>query len=356
MMPTMKAGIVGISGAGRQTLFHLLTHAEHARPVHTARLGVLKIPDPRLEELARLKRSRKFTPVTIEFVLVPGLIKGESREKLNLPALSNVDVLVHVVRAFEEPSVAHPEGTVDAARDIEIMELELTLADLGIVERRIKRLQADVKRGKKPELSEMALLEKARKALATGTPLRAHLSPEEQQRLCGYALLTAKPMLLVVNVGEEAAGTDPSDELGLERWSVAPATRMCFVSARIEAEIAELPPEDQRSFRDDLGLSQGAADRVVRTTFDLTSMITFFTAEEKEARAWLVSRGIRAVAAAGAVHSDMERGFIRAEVIPFDVLAREGSWSVCRDKGLIRVEGKDYQVTEGDVIYFRFNV
>jgi GTP-binding protein YchF len=352
----MKAGIIGIPGAGRRTTFNLLTRAAEPRSGHQAQIGVLKIPDARLDDVARIRGSRKVTPATIEFALVPGLVKGESRERLDLPSIRNVDTLVHVVRNFEEPSVPHPEGTIAPARDIEIVELELALADLGVIENRIERLQNDAKKGNKFDAAEMALLERARDATAKEIPLRAILTDEEKNRLRGYALLTAKPCLLVINVGEDQAALDPTREHSLVPFAQAPGMRLCFVSARIEAEIAELSPEDARVFREDLGLSEGTVERLVRESFELMNMLTFFTAEEKEARAWVIPRGTRALAAAGTVHSDMERGFIRAEVVPHELLAAEGSWSACRDKGILRLEGKDYPVADGDVIYFRFNV
>ncbi|MFQ5792677.1 MAG: DUF933 domain-containing protein [Acidobacteriota bacterium] len=356
----MKAGIVGLTGAGRRTLFTLLTHVGRAEAGRAAQVGVLKIPDKRLADVARLKGSRKTTPATIEFILIPGLVKGGSKEQLDLPALRNVDVLVEVVRAFEEPSVAHPEGSVNASRDIEVMELELTLADLEVVERRLERLRTDARKGKKlgPEgPCELGLLERARESLAAGTPLRAALTRQEQHQLRGYALLTSKPRLLVVNVGEaDAACEDLIGKLHLRRWADAPATGLSFVSARIEAEIAELSPEDASAFRQDLGLREGTSERIVRAALDLMALITFYTAAEKEARAWIVPHGTRALEAAGTVHTDMERGFIRAEVVPYQVLAREESWNACRDKGLLRLEGKDYELADGDVVYFRFHV
>jgi len=259
-----------------------------------------------------------------------------------------VDVLVHVVRAFEEPSVPHPEGSIDAQRDIEMMELELTLADLGVVEKRIERLEADVKKGRKGELQDLAVLTRAKDALSEGRPLREALSLEEREALRGYALLTAKPMLLVVNIGEnDARALDLKEKPGLA---------VAYVSARIESEIAELSAEEAKSFRDEMGLSEGAVERVVRAAFELMGVITFYTAGDTESHAWIVPRKTRAVKAAGTIHSDIERGFIRAEVVPYDVLVREGSWNACRDKGLLRLEGKDYPIAEADVVYFRFNV
>ena len=353
----MKAGIVGFSGVGKRTLFTLLTQVAGAASARTEQMGVLKVPDPKLLELTRLHESKKTTPATIEFVLIPSIVKGRSTDKLDLGNLRNVDVLVHVVRAFEEPSVAHPEGSVDAARDIELMELELTLADLAVVEKRYQRMVSDSKKGNNADPRELELLGKAKDALAEGKPLRSVFSVEERDRLKGYALLTAKPMLAVVNVSEDQA-SDPelTEKLLLTDWADAPELRLTYVSAKIEAEIAELSPEDAKTFREDLGLSEGMVERVVRAAFELLQVITFYTAADIESRAWIIRRDTRAAKAAGTIHSDMERGFIRAEVVTYDVLVEEGSWNACRDKGLLRLEGKDYPMTEADVVYFRFNV
>ena len=352
----MKAGIVGFDSVGKRTLFALLTQAAGATSSRAEQMGILRIPDPRLEELTRLHQSKKTTAATIEFVLLPSLVKGRS-DKLDLSNLRNVEVLVHVVRAFDEPSVPHPEGSIDAARDLEVMELELTLADLAVVEKRHERMQADAKKGRPTDARELEALYRAKQALAEGRPLRSALSVEDRDRLRGYALLTAKPLLAVVNVNEDhASRLDLTERLGLTPWADAPGLALTYVSARIESEIAELPPEDAKIFRDDLGLSDGMVERVVRAAFDLLDVITFYTAGDTESRAWIIPRDTKAVKAAGTIHSDMERGFIRAEVVHYDALVREGSWNACRDKGLLRLEGKDYPLTEADVVYFRFNV
>lgn len=352
----MKAGIVGFSGVGKRTLFQLLTQVAGTGAGRTEQVGVLKVPDPKLAELTRLHESRKTTPATIEFVLIPSLVKGRS-DQLDLGNLRTVDGIAHVVRAFENPAVAHPEGSVDPARDIEIMELELTLADLAVVEKRHERLVTESKKGNKADPGELELLARAKEALGEGKPLRAVLSAEERERLKGYALLTAKPMLAVINVDEkQAADPEITKKLGLEDWTNASEFRSTYVSAKIEAEIAELSPEDARAFREDLGLSEGMVERIVRAAFDLLGVITFYTASDTESRAWIVPRDTKAVKAAGTIHSDMERGFIRAEVVNYDVLIDEGSWNACRDKGLLRLEGKDYPIQESDVVYFRFNV
>lgn len=352
----MKAGIIGFDGVGKRTLFALLTQVTGAATSRAEQMGMLRIPDERLERLTRLHESRKTTAATIEFVLLPSLVKGRS-DKLDVSSLRNVDVLVHVVRAFEEPAVPHPEGSVDAARDVELMELELTLADLAVVEKRYERMKADSQKGRPTDAQELKALEMATKALSDGRPLRAALSVEERDRLRGYALLTAKPLLAVVNVSEDEANDSAlTDKLGLTTWGEAPGFALTYVSARIESEIAELSPDDAKAFRDDLGLSDGMAERVVRAAFDLLDVITFYTAGDTESRAWIIPRDTKAVKAAGTIHSDMERGYIRAEVVHYDILVREGSWNACRDKGLLRLEGKEYPIAEADVVYFRFNV
>ena len=353
----MKAGIIGFDGVGKRTLFALLTHLKGAVSGRTERIGVLKIPDVKLDMLERLHASKKKTPATIEFIAIPSLVKGRSKDKLDLASLRTVDVLVHVVRAFEEPSIPHPEGSVDPVRDIELMELELVLADLSVVEKRVERLSTDAKKGKPTDPRELALLERAKEALGEGRPLRAAFSESDRERLRGYALLTAKPLLAVVNLGEDdAAAEELTSKLGLSEWGEAPGFRLTYVSARIESEIAELSPEDAKAFRDDLGLTEGMVERIVRAAFELLGVITFYTAADTESRAWMVPRATKAVKAAGTIHSDMERGFIRAEVVAFDELVKQGSWNACRDKGLLRLEGKDYPIVEADVIYFRFNV
>lgn len=353
----MKAGIVGFSGVGKRTLFKLLTQIAGAGSDRTEHLGVLKVPDQRLEKLTELHQSRKTTPATIDFVLIPSLVKGRSSDKLDLGSLRTVDVLVHVVRAFDAPSVPHPEGSVDAARDITVMELELTLADLSVVEKRLERMVADGKKGRDVDKREVELLEEAKTALSDGRPLREAMSVDERDKLKGYALLTAKPILTLVNVGEDrVSDADPTAELGLSEWTEAPEFGLLYVSVGIEAEVAELSTDDALAFREDLGLQDGAIDRIVRAAFELLQVITFYTAGDTESRAWILPRNTTAVKAAGTIHSDMERGFIRVEVVGYDVLLREGAWNACRDKGLLRLEGKDYPIHEADVVYFRFNV
>jgi GTP-binding protein YchF len=310
--------------------------------------------------LAGIFQPKKSTLATVEYVDVPGVAKGEGQALVDLPALRGVDAFVHVVRAFESETVSHPEGSVDPKRDAEILELELILADHATVERRLERLDANIKKANKAEdLSERALFVRLKEALEAERPLRElPLREEERRRLRGYALLSEKPLLIVANVGEQtirdAAGFLESS--GLAGFAARPCVAACAVSAPIEAEMAELPPEDARAFREDLGLAEPGLDRVIRSTYDLLGLISFLTAGEDECRAWTVPRGTKAPAAAGAIHSDIERGFIRAQVVPYGDLIAAGSLAACREKGSLRLEGRDYEVRDGDVIEFKFNV
>ena len=358
----MKAGILGLSLAGKSTLFQLLTGTPAPLPGGRPepRVGVARVPDPRVFRLAEIFNPKKRTLATVEYVDVPGVAKGEGQALVDLPALRGVDALVHVVRAFESESAPHPDGSVDALRDARMLELELILADLQTVERRIERLDANIKKANKPEdVSERALFERLKQALEAEKPLRElGLSEEEQARLRGYALLSGKPMLLVANLGEAQIRDAASwlSRSGLQEFAKKPGLGVCAVAAPIEAEMAELSPEDAQAFREDLGLAEPGLDRVIRSTYELLGLLSFLTAGEDECRAWTIARGTRAQLAAGAIHSDIERGFIRAQVVAFSDLVAAGSLAACREKGTLRLEGRDYLVQDGDVIEFKFNV
>lgn len=358
----MKAGIIGLSSVGKSTLFQLLTGAGEAAAAGRPgpRLGIAKVPDARVDTLAEMYTPKKKTPATVEYVLVPGVAKGEGAALVDLPALRGVDTLVHVVRAFESDRAPHPDGSVDPLRDAKMLELELILADLGAVERRLVKLLANIKKANRPEdVAERALFEKMKQALEGERPLRElELSDEERRRLRNYSFLSEKPLLLVVNLSE----TDVKQaEKALERLSLRPlgqrpGVALCAVSATIEAEIAQLDEQDARAFLDDLGLKEPGLDRVIQSSYALLGMISFLTASEDECRAWTIRKGTKAQQAAGTIHSDIERGFIRAEVVAFPDLVAAGSVAACRDKGTLRLEGKEYVVRDGDVINFRFNV
>jgi ribosome-binding ATPase len=358
----MKTGIIGLPSVGKSTLFQLLTGSAAPAPGGRpeARLGVARVPDPRVDALAAIYQPKKKTWATVEYADVPGVSKGEGSALVDLPALRNVDAFVHVVRAFESEVVPHPDGSVDPLRDARMLELELILADLGAVERRLERLDANIKKANKAEdVAERAIFLKMKECLEGERPLRElELSEEERRRLRSYSFLSEKPVLLVVNLGEDrireaAAFLETS---GLRGFASRPHLGLCPVAAPIEAEMADLSSEDAKAFGEDLGLHEPGLDRVIRTSYTLLGLISFLTAGEDECRAWTIRRGTRAQAAAGAIHSDIERGFIRAEVVAFSDLVAAGSLAACREKGTLRLEGKDYEVRDGDVINFRFNV
>ncbi|MEM8961231.1 MAG: redox-regulated ATPase YchF [Acidobacteriota bacterium] len=354
----MHLGIVGLPKVGKTTLFNTLTASEADTDKFSAsrktNIAVAKVPDPRLAELRDLFKPKRYVPATVDYVDVPGISKGESKENLDLDALRQVDALVHVVRVFDDPELPHPEGSIDAARDVETLDLELVLADYEVVERRIDRLAKSAKRGLSAEekVEEALLKNTILPTLENEQPLRSiELSPDDEKRLRGFQLLSAKPQLVILNVDESAIGKDR--DFGVEETE---ERRVVVISAPIEAEIALLSEDEQREFLDDLGLEEPSLDRVLRASYELLGLISFFTVGEDEVRAWTIRRGTIARKAAGAIHSDIERGFIRAEVVPWDELLSQGSMAKCRDQGTLRLEGKEYLVKDGDVTHFRFNV
>jgi GTP-binding protein YchF len=358
----MKVGIVGLASVGKSALFQLLTGSAAPLPGgrQEARLGIARVPDARVEALAALYNPKKTSHATVEYVDVPGVAKGEGSALVDLPALRGVDALVHVVRAFESDLVPHPDGSVDALRDAKMLDLELILADLGAVERRLERLEANIKKLNKAEdVAERVLFLKLKAALEAERPLReVEFEDDERRRIRNYSLLSEKPILLAVNLDEgrirEAAAFLESS--GLAAFGERPRTALVAVSAPIEAEMADLAAEDAKAFRVELGLLEPGLDRVIRTSYALLGLISFLTAGEDECRAWTIRQGTKAPLAAGTIHSDIERGFIRAEVVGFVQLMAAGSLAACRELGQLRLEGKEYVVNDGDVINFRFNV
>ena len=355
----MQLGILGLPKSGKTTLFNTLTASHQATDKYATssqtNMGTAQVRDVRLETLRDLFKPKRYVPATVQYMDIPGLTKGESAESLDLAKLKMADALVHVVRAFDDPEILHPEGSLDPARDVSTMDLELILADHDIVERRLERLEKAVKRGLNPEeLRERQILsEIVMPALESEKPLReVELEPDDEKRLRGFQLLSAKPMLIVINADESRAAEAPA-AFGIE---ARPAVRAVTVSAPIEQEISTLSPEEQKDFLADLGLAEPSLDRVTRASYDLLGVISFFTVGEDEVRAWTIRRGSRAREAAGSIHSDIERGFIRAEVVHCDDLIRLKTMAACRDAGLLRLEGKEYVMKDGDVTHFRFNV
>ncbi len=356
----MEFGILGLELSGKTTIFSLLTgHAPGPGHGKQAHVGIAQVPDGRLDRLSALFKPRKHTPATVRFMDVPGIVKGGSAS-LNLPELRTMDGLAVVVRGFASDSVPHPEGSVDAARDLELLETELLLGDLGVATNRLERLGRDLGKRRTPELeAEQAVLERCRGQLETGAPLRTlDLGPEELRLLKGFTFFTLKPMLVVLNCSEGDAGDldGAVRRAGLDRWRSQPKVAVSAVSATIEEEVSRLEPADQAAFLADLGLPDRALDRLLREAYGLLGLISFFTVGEDECRAWSVVRGTPAVKAAGEIHSDIERGFIRAEVVGWDELLEAGSLAACRQRATLRLEGRDYVVQDGEVIHFRFNI
>jgi hypothetical protein len=363
----LHAALIGFGQTGKTTLFQLMTSArEAARAAHgkaEATIGISKVPDGRLDRLTALYNPRKRVPATIEFSdLATPVRAGSAQALVDVAAYKNADALVHVLRAFDDPAVPHPSGSINPSRDAQAMEDELILADLGLAERRLDRLEKDLKKGKSADLErERDVLSLCRAALEEGRPLRSlDLQGDDLKRLRGFQFLSAKPLLVVINLDEgrlsAGAGSidQAADAAGLTAFLARAATAAVAVCAKIELEIAQLEPSDAAAFLADLGLKESGLDRVIRASYDLLGYISFFTVGEDECRAWSIPRGISAQLAAGEIHSDIARGFIRAEVVSYDALTTRGSMAVCRDHGEVRLEGKEYVVQDGDIINFRF--
>jgi GTP-binding protein YchF len=361
----LRAALIGFPSTGKTTLFQLMTAAREQTRAHgrgEATIGISKVPDPRLDRLTAMFNPRKRVPATVEFADIGGTGTGTAQALVGVAAYRNADALVHVVRAFRDGSVPHVSGSVDPARDAQAMEEELILADLGVAERRLERLEKDLKKARTADLErERDVMVRCKEALEAGAPLRAvDLAGDDLKRLRGFQFLSAKPLLVVINLDEAdvaAIGSDVSraaEATGLGPVLSRAATRAAPLCARIELEIAELDPADAASFLSDLGLQESGLDRVIRATYDLLGYMSFFTVGEDECRAWSIPRGTTAQLAASEIHSDIARGFIRAEVVAYDPLVTRGSMAACRDHGEVRLEGKEYVVADGDVINFRF--
>ena len=359
----LHAALIGLPSTGKSTLFQLMTSAKEAPRGHGKTetvVGISKVPDPRLDTLTAMYNPRKRVPATIEFtdIVAPG--RSGAQALVDVAGYKTADALVHVVRAFRDEAVPHPAGAIDPARDAQAMEDELILADLGVVERRLERLEKDLKKNKSTELErERDLIVRCKDALENGQPLRAlGLTGDDRRRLRGFQLLSAKPLLLVINLDEadvsDAASVEQAAaKSGLTAFLSRAATAAVPVCAKIELEIAALDEADAKAFLADLGLKESGLDRVIRASYDLLGYMSFFTVGEDECRAWSIPRGTIAQEAAGEIHSDIARGFIRAEVVPYDALVARGSMNACKEHGEVRLEGKEYIVKDGDIINFR---
>ncbi|HZD61107.1 MAG TPA: redox-regulated ATPase YchF [Anaerolineae bacterium] len=362
----MEVGIIGLPNAGKSTVFNAITRAGAevaGYPFTTieSNMGIAAVPDERLYKVAKAVGCKKTIPATVKFIDIAGLVRGASRgEGLGnqfLGYIRNVDAIVHVVRCFSDENIPHVYGAVDPKEDIETINLELALADIATVERLIDRAQGRAKSGDKGAKSTLATLAKVKSALQEGTPARLlGLSEDERATLAGAGLLTDKPVIYVANVSEDFSEADRACSNTIASIAEAEGADAVEVSAKVESEIAELPKEEAEEFIRDLGLDEPGLNKVVRAAFHLLNLITFFTTESGECRAWQIKRGTKAPQAAGKIHTDMERGFIKAEVINWANLLEEGSFHSAREHGHIRLEGKDYIVQDGDVILFRFAV
>ncbi len=361
-----NCGIVGLPNVGKSTIFNALTSAgaqasNYPFTTIDPNIGVVDMPDPRLDRLAEIYRPKKVTPTTMEFVDIAGLVKGASKgEGLGNKFLANireVDAIAHIVRCFDDPNVVHVAGRVDPKADIDVIETELMLADLEMLEKRLQKAEKQAKAGDKKSVLEVGFIKRLQDMLGRGEPLRrASCTEEESAWLRTYNLLSTKPVLYVANVSEDMIGKlNPYVEI-VRSIAEAEGAKVVEISGKVEGEIAQLSKEERKEYLEGMGLAESGLDRLIRAGYELLGLITFFTAGEKEVRAWTVAKGTKAPQAAGKIHSDFERGFIRAEVFHYDDLIRLGGEQAVKSAGLLRSEGKDYVVKDGDIMLFRFNV
>ncbi|MBZ8181244.1 redox-regulated ATPase YchF [Oscillatoria salina] len=362
----LRAGIVGLPNVGKSTLFNALVANAKADAANfpfctiEPNVGVVAVPDERLNVLAKISDSQQIVPTRIEFVDIAGLVKGASQgEGLGNQFLANireVDAIVHVVRCFDDENIIHVSGSVDPGRDIEVINLELALADLAQVERRIERVRKQARANKDAQV-ELELLQRISAALNEGKSARqVSLTDEEEVTVKPLGLLTKKPIIYAANVAEDdlATGNDWVEEV--RQVAKQENAKVVVVSAQVEAELVEIPEEERADYLESLGVEEGGLKSLIGATYELLGLRTYLTTGEKETRAWTINAGMKAPQAAGVIHTDFERGFIRAETVAYEDLVAAGSMAAAREKGLLRSEGKDYVVQEGDVMLFRFNV
>jgi GTP-binding protein YchF len=363
----MQVGIVGLPNAGKSTLFNALTKAgapaaAYAFTTIEPNVGMVDVPDERLEMIAAMEKSAKIVPAVIKFLDIAGLVKGASKgEGLGNQFLANIretDAIAQVVRCFDDQNVAHVEGRVDPADDIEIINIELMMADLDTVEKRLKSVERKAKTGDAVSAKEALILKKAKEHLDRGLTLRSHdFDDDETVFLKSLGLLTVKPVIFVANIGEADIGkTDNPYVKEVEAKAAAEGAPVIVLPVELEEEMGKLSDADAAEFMADLGIEELPLDTFIRASYKLLSLVTFLTGGPEEARAWTITKGTKAPQAAGKIHTDIERGFIRAEIVGFDELVGAGSQVAAKEKGLLRLEGKDYVMQDGDVVFFRFNV
>ncbi len=366
----MKLGLIGLPNVGKSTLFNAITNAGAQAanyPFCTIEptVGIVAVPEPRLDELAKIYEPEKYTPATIEFVDIAGLVKGASKgEGLGnkfLADIRNVVALIHVVRCFEDDNIIHVDGSVNAARDIEVINLELIFSDIEVLDRRITKTEKDFKGGNRALGDELKLLGRLKEHLENGKSARAFdcADDEEKAIVASIPLLSAKPIIYAANMSEDDFMNGIEDNKNydaVKKIAAEEHSAVMPVCAKFEEDVADMEPDEKKEFLAEIGLPESGLDRIIKASYDLLGLMSFLTAGKKEVRAWTIRKGTKAPQAAGVIHSDFERGFIRAEIVKYDDLITLGSKSAAKEKGLVRSEGKDYIMQDGDIVEFLFNV